>query len=85
MSGGFFDYSGNLDSSADEIHKIILENKSFQGETIMKLKLAENVLRLAQIAIHRIDWFMSGDDGEDEFNERWDEDLRDYIRNCWGV
>jgi hypothetical protein len=39
------------------------------------MKEAVNVLRVAQIYAHRIDWLFSGDDGEESFLKRLDEDL----------
>jgi hypothetical protein len=39
------------------------------------LKEAVRVLRIAQIYAHRVDWYFSGDDGEESFIERLKEDL----------
>jgi hypothetical protein len=33
---------------------------------------------MAQIYTQRIDWLVSGDDGEDSFRERLKEDLEEY-------
>jgi hypothetical protein len=44
-------------------------------EVIEAFKKAVDALRIAQIYAHRIDWFMSGDDGEESFIERLKEDL----------
>jgi MoxR-like ATPase len=47
----------------------------YSDEVIEKMKEAVNVLRVAQIYAHRIDWLFSGDDGEESFLKRLDEDL----------
>jgi hypothetical protein len=36
---------------------------------------------MAQIYAQRIDWLISGDDGEDSFRERLKEDLEKLIEN----
>ncbi len=51
-----------------------------QDEIIEAFKEAVKVLRIAQIYAHRIDWYMSGDDGEESFIERLKEDL-DKLNN----
>jgi hypothetical protein len=47
----------------------------YQDEVIDALKEAVRVLRVAQIYAHRVDWYFSGDDGEESFIERLKEDL----------
>lgn len=44
-------------------------------ETVREFKEAVRILKLAYIYTQRIDWFLSGDDGEDTFHERLKEDL----------
>jgi hypothetical protein len=36
---------------------------------------AVKVLKIAQVYAHRVDWFLCGDDGEESFLRRLDEDL----------
>jgi hypothetical protein len=36
---------------------------------------AVKVLKIAQVYAQRVDWFLSGDDGEESFLRRLDEDL----------
>ena len=50
---------------------------SLREETLTEFKKAVEVLRLAAIYTHRIDWMLSGDDGEDNFHERLAEDLKE--------
>ena len=42
-----------------------------------KMREAVTLLRVAAIYADRVDWFLSGDDGEREFLERLDEDLKE--------
>jgi hypothetical protein len=89
MSGGHFNYKQyELGYMADEIEQIILENDSdeldeygerkgyhFDENTIEEFKHGLMALRTAQIYVHRIDWLVSGDDGEDSFHSRLAKDL----------
>jgi hypothetical protein len=36
-------------------------------------------MKLAEVYAQRIDWFLSGDDGEDSFRKRLNEDLKELI------
>ena len=49
--------------------------KGYDKEIIEKFKLAVHTLRKAAIMAQRVDWLVSGDDGEDSFHRRWDEEL----------
>ena len=89
MSGGHFQYKQyQLEHIADEIEQLILDNDSeevnswgdkkgygYSPETIAKFKIARMALLLAQIYVQRIDWLVSGDDGEDSFHSRLDADF----------
>ena len=89
MSGGHFNYKQyELGYIADEIEQFILDNDSeevnewgdkkgygYSPETIAKFKIARMSLLLAQIYVQRIDWLVSGDDGEDSFHSRLDADF----------
>ena len=89
MSGGHFNYKqweiGNI---ADEVEQLILDNDSeeldqwgdrkgshFTPETIAEFKKGLTVLRQAHVYAQRIDWLVSGDDGEDSFHRRLINDL----------
>lgn len=48
---------------------------TFSEETINKFKEGYDILRKAYIYAKRIDWLLSGDDGEETFHERLKEDL----------
>ena len=85
MSGGYFDYAQfKLEDIADEIRNLIAQNENtllnpeakYSAETIAKFLEADKTLRLAAVMAQRIDWLVSGDDGEESFHERWDEDIK---------
>ena len=44
-------------------------------ETIKEFKKGIELLKKAQVYAQRIDWLLSGDDGEDNFHLRLKEDL----------
>ena len=95
MSGGHFDYKQyEIENIADEIEQIILDNDSeekdewgdskghhYSAETIKEFKIGLELLRKAQIYLHRIDWLISGDDGEDTFHIRLQSQLQQFETN----
>ncbi len=84
MSGGHFNYKQHtLLDMADDIGSEILTNDSkeknecgndignrFSPETIAEFEKAVKALKLAYVYAQRIDWLLSGDDGEDSFHIR---------------
>lgn len=52
-----------------------LYHYKYPDEVIEQFKIAVQKLKEAQIYAHRIDWLLSGDDGEDSFLKRLQEDL----------
>lgn len=89
MSGGHFNYEQySITTIADSIESIIYQNDNttldeygqamgygFSKETIQKFKEGVHYLKLAHIYAQRIDWLLSGDDGEETFHVRLAEDL----------
>lgn len=89
MSGGHFQYHQyKIGYIADEVDDIISNNDSDEKnaygdaiglhlptEIIDEFKAGLFILRQAQIYAHRIDWLLSGDDGEDSFLRRLKSDL----------
>jgi len=89
MSGGYFDYQQyRLHDIAESISGLIASNQDegvdeygdpkgyfYSEETIAKFKLTERTLRIAEAMVQRVDWLMSGDDGEETFHERWKEEI----------
>lgn len=92
MSGGHFNYKQyEIGHIADEVEQLILDNNSeeldeygslrghhFTEKTMVEFRNALHFLRLAQIYTQRIDWLMSGDDGEDSFHSRLQKETADY-------
>ena len=89
MSGGHFNYSQyNIDQIANDIELIIDNNESkevnewgdrvgygFPPEVIDKFREAVTHLRRSYVYAQRIDWLVSGDDGEENFHRRLENDL----------
>jgi hypothetical protein len=89
MSGGHFDYQQyRIEDIAKSIEELIASNddktlnewgyccgNGYDKEIIEKFKLAVHTLRKAATMAQRVDWLVSGDDGEDSFHRRWDEEL----------
>jgi hypothetical protein len=93
MSGGHFEYKQyDISGISREIERLIKNNNSvktdgygrkvgreYSDETIQKFKTAVDILSQAAIMAQRIDWLVSGDDGEETFHQRWDEDLTNLL------
>ena len=47
----------------------------YSSEVIEELNKGAEIIQLAQTYMHRIDWLLSGDDGEESFLKRLKEDL----------
>ena len=92
MSGGYFDYGQfQMGDIAAQIEEVIEANDSTEkdeyGDNISwhlspkiveRFKEAEHTIRQAAEMVQRIDWLLSGDDGEDTFMTRWDAEVRGY-------
>ena len=90
MSGGHFQYQQYLiEDIAVEIDKMIESNddetldqygerrgNGYPPEVIEKFKEAAHTLRQAAEMAQRVDWLVSGDDGEDSFMRRWEKEVR---------
>jgi len=50
-------------------------HEKFTDETIERFREAVRIVKLAEIYIQRVDWFLSSDDGEESFHRRLKEDL----------
>lgn len=84
MSGGHFDYNQyKLHQIADEIDEIIYKNDvenewgykyNYSEETLNKFRYVSSQLKELSAMVQRIDWLVSGDDGEDDFHKRWKEE-----------
>lgn len=85
MSGGEFDYTQyQMGNTARQIEEMLgKRDDEFYGhirdDTRLKFQEAILMLKKAEIAVQRIDWFVSGDDGEDTFHERWGKDYQELM------
>jgi hypothetical protein len=82
MSGGHFDYAqSKIGMIADEVEQLIIaysdERYNYPSDIIESFKIGLHHLKLAHIYARRIDWLVSGDDGEDSFRRRLAEELED--------
>jgi hypothetical protein len=91
MSGGHFNYKQHsLLDMADDIGGFILNNDSteknefgdnignrYSPETIAEFEKAVKALKMAYVYAQRIDWLLSGDDGEDSFHRRLQAQLKE--------
>lgn len=85
MSGGRFNYAQSyIWQIVEDIETIIANNNStdrwgdryeLSEAVLQKLEEAIPVLKAAYVYAQRIDWFISGDDGEDTFFKRLASDL----------
>ena len=90
MSGGHFDYSQfHIRQIADAVESIIEQEENpvedeytyeFTENTLAEFRNGLLFLRMAEIYAQRIDWLISGDDGEETFHKRLAEDLKE-MRN----
>ena len=86
MSGGHFNYEQyKIDQIADEVEQLILNEakpdledyQRFTPAIVAEFERGLYALRVAAIYAQRIDWLVSGDDGEDSFASRLAKELRE--------
>ena len=89
MSGGYFDYEQyKIGRIADQVEHLIEANddttpnewgetrgRGFPPEVIAEFRKGLHYLLVAAVYAQRIDWLVSGDDGEDDFLDRLRKDL----------
>lgn len=57
-------------------HSATMPNREeFSENTLLEFRKAIDLLRKAEVYLQRIDWLLSGDDGEETFHKRLKEDL----------
>ena len=90
MSGGHFDYAQyKFEQIACDIEQEILDNdksgeesweyaNKFSQSTLNSFEDGIKAIRLAYIYTQRIDWLLSGDDGEDNFHKRLKTELEGH-------
>ena len=67
------------DGWEEAVNKWFIENggKKYSDETIAEFRNGIEALKRAYVYAQRIDWLISGDDGEESFHERLKEELKD--------
>lgn len=89
MSGGHFAYQQyQMQIIAEEIEQLIENNdcndknqwgdvigNHYSRETMREFDKAVELLKQAYVYVQRIDWLVSGDDGEDSFHSRLKSEL----------
>jgi hypothetical protein len=95
MSGGHFQYQQyRIEDIAVEIDEMIESNddetldqyggrrgNGYPPEVIARFKDAAHTLRQGAEMAQRVDWLVSGDDGEDSFMRRWEKEVRPSWHN----
>lgn len=83
MSGGSMNYFAfTFDEPLAIISKEIKWGKNkWTPETLLEFQNAVNYLKLAQIYSRRVEWILSGDDGENSFIKRLKEELEENRKN----
>lgn len=85
------EYINNLffwnDEDKTKAEKFIRKNRrtlpnryEYSEETIAEFKRGIDILRQAYVYTQRIDWLLSGDDGEESFHERLREELDELAK-----
>lgn len=76
MSGGYFDYvQDRMFRAADRLASLIETDDQYSKETLAEFGKALATLRAAAIYLQRIDWLVSGGDGEEDFHKYLKGDL----------
>jgi hypothetical protein len=77
MSGGYFNHQQYvIKEIANDIEEYLKLNEyEYSKQTIEEFKRAITVLNTAYIYAQRIDWILSGDDGEESFHEILNDEL----------
>jgi hypothetical protein len=61
-------------------HKPDSHHYAYPKEVVEEFVKAYKILRVAEIYAHRIDWLLAGDDGEETFMERLQQDMLELDR-----
>lgn len=75
MSGGYFNYDQNRIQDIYEKIRELLAEDHWSEPTVKRFREALWYLAVAQIYAQRIDWLVSGDDSEDTFHARLEQEL----------
>jgi hypothetical protein len=76
MSGGHFDYNQNrILYIIEDIERLFDGDVRYSPGTMVEFGEAIRALKIAYVFAQRIDWLVSGDDGEDTFHKRLKQEL----------
>jgi hypothetical protein len=77
MSGGYFNHTEAYIEYIKTGIEDVIDDKllGLSDEVIDVLNEAVKTLQKAKVYVHRIDYFLSGDDGEESFFRRLKEDM----------
>lgn len=89
MSGGHFNYvQCRFKEVAKELDELInpapdSENfhVEYSQETLRQFEIAKKFIEISAVYLQRIDWLVSGDDGEDTFHERLRDGLSELAKS----
>lgn len=74
MSGGHFNYAQyQMNDYADECESLAA---NYPADIAAKFHETAHWLRRASEMLQRVDWLVSGDDGEESFRKRWKVEVR---------
>ena len=85
MSGGCFNYDqyrmGDIADGIDSLINYSERDPDYRYPSIIikRFKEAAHTIRQAQEMAQRVDWLVSGDDGEEIFLDRWKHEVRPYF------
>lgn len=79
MSGGHFDYKQRaIEEIIEDLSQVIQAN-NYSPDIMETFRDGLLTLKKAHIYVQRIDWLLSGDDGEESFRERLFTDWLQYL------
>lgn len=87
MSGGHFDYAQyRINDIASQIKEDVKSDSfCYSDETKAEFIKAIHFLEIASVYAQRVDWLMSGDDGEETFHKRLKQELENIEKGNQNV
>ncbi len=84
MSGGYYGYEQyRIEEIADQLLlKMNSDDFPYSDETKKVFEQTAYRLKIASVMLNRIDWLLSGDDGEETFHERLRKDVDKVLREA---
>lgn len=89
MSGGHFNYKQHVFRDiANDIQELIDKNNvtdefgftyNYSKDILQKFSETIKVLHIVEEMVHRVDWLVSGDDGEKTFRELWSKKITELL------